>query len=73
MMLLQLFMWSVKGPFALPYPVETHVQLPRKKDSFPSFSFPIHTFQAIFSTERLFGLFVHYLSICLILGQNNHF
>lgn len=33
----------------------------------PSFSFPIHAFQAITSTEKLFGLFVRYLLICLIL------
>lgn len=33
----------------------------------PSFSFPIHVFQAITSTEKLFGLFVCYLLICFIL------
>lgn len=35
--------------------------------------FPINAIQAISSTEKLFGLFVRYLSICLILDQNYYF
>lgn len=75
-MLLQLFMWGPKWhcSFALPYPVQTRIYLPgQKKESFPSFSFLVHAFQAISSTEKLLGLFVQYLSICLILDQNYYF